>query len=240
MKSEKSLYLAHLAERCDRFKDMVQFLEDILKKGDIDLNANQRDLLFTGYKKSRLEIKNALVTVMAYEAKEKKKEHSNYLPFIIEYKNQLINELIKLCQGVLKTADNQLLKKSNDNDAKLFYLKMKGDYNRYVAEYADGDLKKQVSNDALKAYEKAAEIVKTFPVLNPNALALTLNFAYFYYYILDDHKKAIEIAQNAVDKVNEKFSNIDEDDGNIYLFCIYNNLIEYLDEWVKEENGEHN
>ena len=58
---------------------------------------------------------------------------------------------------------------------------MKGDYNRYIAEYAEGDLKKKVSDDAIKAYEEATDVAKTLPVLNPIGLGLALNFSVFYY-----------------------------------------------------------
>ena len=51
-------------------------------------------------------------------------------------------ELTKLWQYVIKAYENQLLKKAEDDEAKVFYIKMKGDYNRYIAEYAEGDLKK--------------------------------------------------------------------------------------------------
>ena len=81
------------------------------------------------------------------------KENSPYLPYIIEYKQQLQDELTKLCLGVIKIIDEQLLKKSEDDDAKLFYLKMKADYNRYIAEFAEGDLKKQASDDAKNAFD---------------------------------------------------------------------------------------
>ena len=107
------------------------------------------------------------------------------LPPLIEYKKQVEDELTKLCQGVLKTTDEQLLKKAEDDEAKVFYIKMKGDYNRYIAEYAEGDLKKQVSDDALKAYDEATEIAKTLPVLNPIGLGLALNFSVFYYEVIN-------------------------------------------------------
>ena len=44
---------------------------------------------------------------------------------------------------------------------------MKSDYNRYIAEYVEGDLKKQLSDDALKTYDDAAEISKTLLMFNP-------------------------------------------------------------------------
>ena len=193
-KYEKNVYLAMLAEQCSRYKEMVQFLEDMVKQRDKDLNSDERNLLSIAYKNSISGGRSAVRTIMAYEAKEKKKENSTFLPYIT---------------GVLKTTDEQLLKKAEDDEAKVFYIKMKGDYNRYIAEYAEGDLKKQVSDDALKAYDEATEIAKTLPVLNPIALGLALNFSVFYYEVINDHKKAIEIAKAAVEKADKELPNID-------------------------------
>ena len=209
-KYEKNVYLAMLAEQCSRYKEMVQFLEDMVKQRDKDLNSDERNLLSIAYKNSISGGRSAVRTIMAYEAKEKKKENSTFLPYITEYKKQVEDELTKLCQGVLKTTDEQLLKKAEDDEAKVFYIKMKGDYNRYIAEYAEGDLKKQVSDDALKAYDEATEIAKSLPVLNPIGLGLALNFSVFYYEVINDHKKAIEIAKAAVEKADKESSKIHE------------------------------
>ena len=218
---------------------MVQFLEDMVKQRDKDLNSDERNLLSIAYKNSISGGRSAVRTIMAYEAKEKKKENSTFLPYITEYKKQVEDELTKLCQGVLKTTDEQLLKKAEDDEAKVFYIKMKGDYNRYIAEYAEGDLKKQVSDDALKAYDEATEIAKSLPVLNPIGLGLALNFSVFYYEVINDHKKAIEIAKAAVEKADKELPNIDEDaDENRDTVSIYNLLKENLDMWVSEEEGE--
>ena len=228
-----------LAEQCSRYKEMVQFLEDMVKQRDKDLNSDERNLLSIAYKNSISGGRSAVRTIMAYEAKEKKKENSTFLPYITEYKKQVEDELTKLCQGVLKTTDDQLLKKAEDDEAKVFYIKMKGDYNRYIAEYAEGDLKKKVSDDALKAYEEATEVAKSLPVLNPIGLGLALNFSVFYYEVINDHKKAIEIAKTAVEKADKELPNIDEDaDENRDTVSIYNLLKENLDMWVSEEEGE--
>ena len=131
---------------------MAQFLEDMVKQRDKDLNIEERYLLSIAYKNSISGGRNALRTTMAYELKQKNKKNSTYLPYIIEYKKQIENELIKLCQCILKTSDDQLFKKVEDNDeAQVFYTKMKGDYYTHIVKYAEGDLKKQVSDDARKA-----------------------------------------------------------------------------------------
>jgi len=187
-KYEKNVYLAMLAEQCSRYKEMVQFLEDMVKQRDKDLNSDERNLLSIAYKNSISGGRSAVRTIMAYEAKEKKKENSSFLPYITEYKKQVEDELTKLCQGVLKTTDDQLLKKAEDD---------------------------------------------------PIGLGLALNFSVFYYEVINDHKKAIEIAKTAVEKADKELPNIDEDaDENRDTVSIYNLLKENLDMWVSEEEGE--
>ena len=44
-KYEKNVYMAMLAEQCNRFEEMVEFLENMLKKRDTDLNSDERNLL---------------------------------------------------------------------------------------------------------------------------------------------------------------------------------------------------
>ena len=112
---------------------------------------------------------------------------------------------------------------------------MKGDYNRYMAEYAEGDFKKQVSDDALAAYKEASENAKTLPVLNPIALGLALNFSVFYYEVMNDHDTAIKIAEESYEKANKEMPNIDEDaDENRDAVSIVNLLKENLDMWKSE------
>ena len=238
-KYEKKLYFAKLAEQCSRYKEMVQYMEDMVKQTDKDLNINDRGLLSTAYGNLISNGKNAMRIIMAYEAKEKKKENSKFLPYITEYKKHVGDELTKLCQSALKTADDLLHKKAENDEAKVFYIKMKGDYNRYIAEYAEGELKKLVCDNALKAYEEATEIAKSLPKLSPVSLGLALNFCVFYYEIVNDHKKAIEMAKTAIENAEKEIVNINEDDdGNKDYVDIYNYFKENLDYWVSEEEGE--
>ena len=78
-KYEKNIYLAMLAEQCNRFDEMVQFLEDMLKSREKDLSNDERNLLSIAYKNSVSSRRTALRTIIAYETKEKKKETSTFL-----------------------------------------------------------------------------------------------------------------------------------------------------------------
>ena len=72
-------------------------------------------------------------------------------------------------------------------------------------------------------------------------LGLALNFSVFYYEVINDHKKAIDIAKTAVEKTDKELQNIDEDaDENRDTVSFYNLLKENLDMWVSEEEGEAN
>lgn len=234
-KYEKNVYLAMLAEQCNRFEEMVEFLEEMLKTRDKDLSSDERNLLSIAYKNSVSSRRTAIRTIVAYESKEKKKETSVFLPFIQEYRKKVEDELTKQCKSILSMIDSTLLKKAEEDEAKVFYIKMKGDYNRYMAEYAEGDLKSQVSDDALAAYREASEKAKTLQVLNPISLGLALNFSVFYYEVMNDHETAIKIAEEAYDKANKEIPNIDEDaDENRDSISIVNLLKENLDMWKSE------
>jgi 14-3-3 protein epsilon len=71
---------------------------------------------------------------------------------------------------------------------------MKGDYFRYISEYATGDLHSKASEGALEAYKAASEISGSeLKTTHPIRLGLALNFSVFYYEVLNDPTKVIII-----------------------------------------------
>jgi 14-3-3 protein epsilon len=232
---EKNVYLAMLAEQCNRFEEMTEFLEQMLKARDKDFNSDERNLLSIAYKNSVSSRRTALRTIMAYEMKEKKKENSTFLPYIQEYRKRVEDELTKMCQGVFGTIDNFLLKRAEDEEARVFYLKMKGDYNRYIAEYATGELKQTVSEAALDAYKSASQVAKSLSPVHPIALGLSLNFSVFYYEVINDHEIACKIAKDTLDLAQKELPNLDEEDETHRdAMSIINLLRENLEMWKSE------
>jgi len=238
---EKNVYMAMLAEQCNRFEEMTEFLEEMLKGRDKDLNSDERNLLSIAYKNSLTSRRTALRTVIAYETKEKKKEQSPFLAYIQEYRKKIEEELTKMCNNVLLTIDSHLLKRAEDAEAKVFYLKMKGDYNRYIAEYAQGEQKQKVSEEALLAYKDASENAKQLSSIHPIALGLALNFSVFYYEVMGDHDTACDIAKKVLETANKEMSSIEdpeENESHRDALSIINLLRENLDMW-KMENDEN-
>jgi 14-3-3 protein epsilon len=236
-KYEKNVYIAMLAEQCNRFEEMVEFLEDMLKGRSQDLNSDERNLLSIAYKNSVTSKRTALRTVMAYELKEKKKENSNFLVFIQEYRKKIEDELTATCNGVLRSIDNHLLPRAADDEAKVFYHKMKGDYNRYVAEYAQGDLKDSVATAASESYRLATESAKNLSPIHPIGLGLALNYSVFYYEVLNNHEKACEIAKETLDVAQKELPKCEEtyyNDECRDAISIINLLRENLEMWKIE------
>jgi|LauGreDrversion4_2_1035121.scaffolds.fasta_scaffold418221_1 14-3-3 protein epsilon len=241
-KYEKNVYLAMLAEQCNRFEEMTEFLEQMLKSREKDLNSDERNLLSIAYKNSVTSRRTALRTIIAYEMKEKKKDNSTFLPYIQEYRKKIEEELSKWCKQVISVIDNFLLKRAEDTEAKVFYLKMKGDYNRYNAEYAQGDVKQQIGTAAEEAYSAASEEAKKLPAINAISLGLALNFSVFHYEVKGNHEVACQIAKNTLDAANKELpNNVDEDDEQYRdAMSIINLLKENLEMWkIEGEEGEN-
>jgi 14-3-3 protein epsilon len=57
------------------------------------------------------------------------------------YKAKIEEELKDKCQGILNLLTKDLIPKCPDEEAKVFYYKMEGDYHRYISEFAQGDAK---------------------------------------------------------------------------------------------------
>ena len=68
------------------------------------------------------------------------KKGSHHIEVTLFYKQRLETELQSYCNEIINMIDKNLLKKTTPNEAQVFYLKMKADYLRYIAEISHEDL----------------------------------------------------------------------------------------------------
>jgi hypothetical protein len=70
---------------------------------------------------------------------------------------QVEKELSEICSSILQLLDDHLIPTASSGESKVFYLKMKGDYHRYLAEFKSGTDRKDAAEHTLLAY-KAAQV----------------------------------------------------------------------------------
>ena len=131
--------------------------------------------------------------------------------------------------------NNKMLTTDCNDEAKAFFVKMVGDYYRYIAENAKDDRLEEVKNKANAAYKDANDI--NLPACSPIKLGLALNFSVFNYEVLKNHAKACELADTALQSALDKIDELEEDD-----FRDAKSIIELLKEnltlWKEEEEND--
>ena len=114
---------------------------------------------------------------------------------VVAYRKQVETELSDVCLDVLDLLENSLVKNNTkENEARVFYLKMTGDYYRYLAEFVTD---KNYEQKAADFYKQAQEIsTKVLDATHPIRLGLALNYSVCFYEILKDKKAACELAKS--------------------------------------------
>ncbi|EPY37619.1 tyrosine 3-monooxygenase/tryptophan 5-monooxygenase activation protein [Angomonas deanei] len=99
---------------------------------------------------------------------------------------------------MLNLLDKSLIPAADNDEAKVYYYKMKGDYHRYYAEIESGS--ENQKNLALDAYTKATQSIASLKPTSPIRLGLALNFSVFYYEILKSPDKGCQLARQAFEE----------------------------------------
>ena len=172
---------------------MVEFLALVLDTKGADVSADERNLLSVAFKNLISSKRAACRTIAAIEQNPK---YGKYADALSGYKTSIEGKLTADCQRIVDMIKSKVLSKSCDGEPKAFFIKMIGDYYRYIAENARDSLLEQVKQNALKAYNEANQI--KLPPCNPIKLGLALNFSVFHYEVMKNHKAACELADKAL------------------------------------------
>merc|ERR1712000_688091 len=92
--------------------------------------------------------------------KEETKRTDKHVSTIKEYRMKIELELEKVCEDVLYVLDEALIPNAATGESKVFYHKMKGDYHRYLAEFASGEKRKGAATAAHEAYKSATDVAQ--------------------------------------------------------------------------------
>jgi len=233
---EELIYMAKVSEQTERFEDMLSYMKQVVGQNQ-ELTVEERNLLSVAYKNSVGSRRTAWRALEAIEQKEESKG-GKHTHLIKEFKKKVKEELDNLCNDVLNLIDNAVLKACSSPESKVFFLKMKGDYYRYLAECSTGEQQSKISQGGLQAYQEATTIATSgLKETNPIRLGLALNFSVFHYEILNNPTQACSLAKQAFDDAIAKIEELDDaeyKDSTTIMQLIRDNLTL----WSSELEGE--
>jgi len=223
--------MAKLAEQAERYDDMVKHMKQLTKKGD-KLSDEQRNLLSVAFKNVVGARRSAWRIISSIENKAGEKEGQSLSAEIAkQYRQEIEKELEDRCGEVLDLINDYLLKTVvdtvNPTEAKVFYLKMKGDYFRYLVEVTTGDKRDGLAKQSQEAYSAATDEANDLPSTHPIKLGLALNFSVFHYEIMNDGNLACELAKKAFDDAIAELDHLKEDsykDSTLIMQLLRDNL----------------
>jgi len=217
--AEKTLEsLSQAAEAAERYEDMVEIMEKLvmrkLEKNEA-LSPDQRNLLSVAYK-NIVGAKRSSWRVLSEE-----NQFQDSADLVQTYRKRVEDELEKTCTQILEVlqklaSQNEERMKSEEDEAKkpgleecqVFYLKMIGDYYRYLTEAFPTD---KYRDNCSKYYGDAMKIAEeTLETTHPTRLGLALNYSVCHFEILKQPKEACDLAKKAFDEAIEKLDSLND------------------------------
>lgn len=243
------IFNAKLAEQAERYDDMVKYMKAFVESGETpdDSKEDVRNLLSVAYKnvvgarRSSWRVLKSIESKSAFKHPWEKKELETYL-------GKIESELESLCIEVINLLDKFYLDdaekevEESEAEAQVFFLKMKGDYYRYLVEVKkDSD---DFQRKSKEAYEKATKIGEAnLSATNPVRLGLALNYSVFFYEILSKPADACKQAKSAFDNAIAELDNLPEDnykDSTLIMQLLRDNLTLWTNDSEEQDEGGDN
>jgi len=207
--------LSKAAEAAERYDDMVKIIEALVTKkleDESPLTSDQRNLLSVAYK-NVVGVKRSSVRILGDN--DNQFDDAN---LVSKYRDQIEDELKKTCLNVLdvliklKEQNKDRMKEDANEEVtecQIFYLKMIGDYYRYLTEAFNTN--EEYKTNCSKFYEEAMALAtENLEATHPTRLGLALNYSVCFFEILEEPKKACDLAKKAFDEAIEKLDSLSD------------------------------
>lgn len=218
---------AKLAEQAERYDDMAAAMKKVTEAG-VELSNEERNLLSVAYKNVVGARRSSWRVISSIEQKTESSERKQAMAK--EYRKKVEEELKEICKDVLELLEKHLISKATQTESKVFYLKMKGDYYRYLAEVVPTEKgeRQGVVEQSQEAYKQAFDVAKgEMQPTHPIRLGLALNYSVFFYEILNSPDQACHLAKQAFDEAIAELDQLQEDsykDSTLIMQLLRDNL----------------
>ncbi|CAL8072134.1 unnamed protein product [Calicophoron daubneyi] len=234
---ETLVYNAKLAEQVERYEEMVELMKKVVEQ-DKELSVEERNLLSVAYKNVIGARRTSWRVFGGMEGCGQVRGNAKTSGPLKRYREELESEINKVSTEILELLDKYLIKPNTSPDSRVFYLKMKGDYYRYMAEFATGDQRATVAAKSNEAYKEATHIAsEQLPTTHPIRLGLALNYSVYHYEIMNNPSEACKLAKTAFDDAIAELDQLSEEsykDSTLIMQLLRDNLTL----WTSDTEGE--
>ena len=232
------LFLTKLFQRTERYSDMVTAINKYVELNP-KLSVEERKMLCDGYKNIISDKRNSLRLLNNLNKKEEEEgNQNNHYKQIKIIKSKIEEELLQIFKKIHAMLDEYLIPNAQDEETKIFYMKIKADYYRYHCEFAEEEQFEEAKKNAEKIYKEAYDMsLKGINIYNSVRLGLALNYSVFLYEIMESKNEAYDIAQKTYDDAMKVVDDLEKDRTSDNLLLIQL-LKENLNLWNNEMEGE--
>lgn len=238
---DELVFMAKLYEKAEKPNETITFIKQFVKVNPV-LNKEERNVLNSGYKYLITHNRASWRILSNMEKKEEKKGNSENLNSVRDVKTKVENDIKNAVADIQELLDTVLIPNAAKNESKAYYLKLKGDYFRYLSEITTKDEQEEAMTQAEIAYNEGYEIAeKNLSTTNLTRLGLALNFSVFCYETRGLKEDACMIAKNAFEESMKCFEELEKNkskDTILIIQLLKENLLLWTNE-LNEEDGEN-
>lgn len=210
----KLLAVARMTEAAEQYDQMCLVMKAFVGKkagsGKAQLEAEERNMLSVAFKNSvgqrRAAWRQLQMRKQELENPSSEQTQQDKLAQTLStaYCTHLEGEMDHKCNQVVSLVNDKLIDPSSeDSETQVFYMKMCGDYFRYLAEFKQDD--KSIKDKAKESYDNALTLAEEkLDPTHPTRLGLALNASVCFYEILKNKDQACKLAKKAFDDAIQK------------------------------------
>eukprot|EP00770_Monocercomonoides_exilis_P011460 MONOS_11405.1-p1 / transcript=MONOS_11405.1 / gene=MONOS_11405 / organism=Monocercomonoides_exilis_PA203 / gene_product=14-3-3 protein epsilon, putative / transcript_product=14-3-3 protein epsilon, putative / location=Mono_scaffold00570:2519-4743(-) / protein_length=477 / sequence_SO=supercontig / SO=protein_coding / is_pseudo=false len=217
---EEILFTAQLLKESSNFKELKVLMKSLVDKFGV-LSGEERALFSYAYKNDIITKRDTWRLFSTVEQQEDAKGNVKLAEVVSEQRQRFEKEISDSCAEILLLLDTVLLPHADSLDARVFYLKMKGDYHRYQCEYLSGVSRFTAAENALSSYRDGCKLAfAIYPPTNPVRLSLAMNFSVFCMDILNHPESACRILKEAYDDALLGINDLSEEESAETIFIM--------------------
>jgi len=226
---DEVVLMARIAESAERYEDMADFMKERVDMGG-PLSREERDMFSAAFKHAMSSRRNATRIAKAICIAKEQEGDQAQADLATNYRSKMEAQLREICAKALSALEQTLIPGAGgDAEANIFYLKMRGDYYRYLSENLDPQARAEQAAKAEQAYsDGVAAAQDTLSEVHPTRLGLVLNFSVFKHEVLGDTQGAIAMAHTVLAAATpEKLATLDREasqDSEMTLSLLQDNL----------------